>query len=69
MEEKDRGSGEKEEGKGEERREGKIIKRRQWEKGEKGGEIFVMLACSLGLNTGSSNDQLYSFFKKLVLSP
>lgn len=53
----------------ERKEEGKRIKRRQWEKGEKGGEIFVMLACSLGLNTDSSTDQLYSFFKKLVLSP
>lgn len=55
MVEKDRGSEEKKKEK-ERKGEEKIIKRRQWKKGEKGGEIFVMLACSLGLNTDSSTD-------------
>lgn len=36
--------------------ERKGIKRRQWKKEEKGGEIFEMLLCSLGLNTDSSTD-------------
>lgn len=55
MVEKDKGSGEKKKEK-ERKGEGKRIKRRQWKIGEKGGEIFVMLACSLGLNTDSSTD-------------
>lgn len=48
--EKYRGRGEKEDRKGEERRKGKRIKRRQWKKGGRGKERKIF--CDVGLLFG-----------------